>query len=150
MIGSRLVAPGEGTRFDMIDGAHVLKAGVEETGSGFEVFEVAATRAPAVPPHTAPWHGVLYVLAGELRVEVDGDMHDLVPGATVTLPAGIPNTFTVTSDTARFLAVTAGTGASRFFADFARSVQADRPVRDLMPDIQSVTRRHGVSIVPTA
>jgi uncharacterized cupin superfamily protein len=93
---------------------------------------------------------VLYVLAGELRVEVDGDMHDLVPGATVTLPAGIPNTFTVTSDTARFLAVTAGTGASRFFADFARSVQADRPVRDLMPDIQSVTRRHGVSIVPTA
>jgi hypothetical protein len=126
MIGSRLVAPGEGTRFDMIDGAHVLKAGVEETGSGFEVFEVAATRAPAVPPHTAPWHGVLYVLAGELRVEVDGAMHDLVP------------------------AVTSGTGASRFFADFARSVQADRPVRDLMPDIQSVTRRHGVSIVPTA
>jgi hypothetical protein len=45
------------------------------------------------------------------------------------------------------LAITSGDGAGRFFADFASSVPVDRPVEESMAEIQSVTRRHGVSLV---
>jgi hypothetical protein len=37
-------------------------------------------------------------------------------------------------------------GAGRFFADFAKSVPADRPAQDSMAAILSVTKRHGVAI----
>jgi hypothetical protein len=40
----------------------------------------------------------------------------------------------------------AADGAGRFFADFAKSVPADRPAQDSMAAILSVTKRHGVAI----
>jgi hypothetical protein len=52
----------------------------------------------------------------------------------------------VVGESARFLAITSGEGAGRFFADFAGSVPADRPVEESMDAILSVTRRHGVTL----
>ncbi|WP_020423381.1 cupin domain-containing protein [Amycolatopsis sp. ATCC 39116] len=141
-----LCGPGEGLPLAMSDGIHTVKAGAEHTGSVYEVFEVDAPRAPAAPPHRSPWAGTMYVLDGAVTVQADGETHDLGPGAAITIPAQCAFTFEVTTENARLLAVTTGDGAGRFFADFAATVPADRPLEEVLPRLLEVTRRHGVSI----
>jgi quercetin dioxygenase-like cupin family protein len=140
------VPPGEGRHYPMIDGDHVAKAAVQDSGGAFEVFEVVAPAAPMAPPHISPWTGVLFLLEGRVTALVDGTSHDVEPGGLVVFPAGTPSTFRVVGESARFLAITSGDGAGRFFADFTGSVPADRPVEESMEAILSVTRRHGVTL----
>ncbi|KHL17091.1 Cupin domain-containing protein [Mumia flava] len=144
------VQPGEGRRYRMIDGDHVAKAAVHDTAGAFEVFEVIAPAAPMAPPHVSPWTGVLFLLEGRVSVMVDATSYEVEPGGLVVIPAGTPATFGVVGDTARFLAITSGDGAGRFFADFASTVPLDRPVEDAMEAILSVTQRHGVALAGAA
>jgi quercetin dioxygenase-like cupin family protein len=139
------VPGGEGPRYRMIDGDHVAKAAVQDARGAFEVFEVIAPAAPMAPPHVSPWTGVLFLLQGRIRAVVDGTTHDVEPGGVVIFPAGTPATFEVVGESARFVAITSGDGAGRFFADFAESVPLDRPVEESMAEILSVTSRHGCS-----
>ena len=145
-MSSTHVRPGEGVHHPMIDGDHVAKAAVREAGGAFEVFEVIAHAAPMAPPHVSPWAGVLFLLQGRITAVVDGTSYDVEPGGLVVVPAGTPTTFGVVGESARLLVITSGDGAGRFFADFATSVPADRPVEDSMAAILSVTRRHGVAL----
>ena len=140
------VPPGAGRHFTMIDGDHVAKTAVHDAGGAFEVFEVLAPEAPAAPPHVSPWTGVLFLLEGRITAMVDGSSYDVEPGGLVVFPAGTPSTFHVVGGSARFLAITSGDGAGRFFADFARSVPTDRPAQDSMAAILAVTGRHGVAL----
>lgn len=140
------VRPEEGVHHRMIDGDHVAKAAVRGPDGSFEVFEVHAVAGPAAPPHVSPWTGVLYVLDGAVTATVDGETYRVERGGLVTMPAGTPATFAVDEGTARFLAITSGDGAGRFFADIAASVAADRPLDETMAALLEVTGRHGVSI----
>lgn len=140
------VPPGQGRHYPMIDGDHIAKATVQDTAGAFEVFEVSAHASPMAPPHASPWSGVLFLLEGWITALVDGASYDVEPGGVVVIPAGTPTTFEVVGESARFVAITSGDGAGRFFADFASSVPADRPAEDSMPAILSVTQRHGVSL----
>lgn len=140
------IPPGEGRHYPMIDGDHIAKAAVQDAAGAFEVFEVIAPAAPMAPPHVSPWTGVLYLLQGRITALVDGTTYDVEPGGLVVFPAGTPSTFEVVGESARFLAITSGDGAGRFFADFANSVPADRPVEDSMAEILAVTKRHGVAL----
>lgn len=138
------VAPDEGRHYPMIDGDHIAKTAVPGM---FEVFEVVAPAAPMAPPHVSPWGGVLYLLDGEVTAYVDGETYDVVPGGIVVFPAGTPATFEVRGEQARFLAITSGDRAGRFFQDFSTTVPTDRPVEESMGEIMSVTQRHGVALV---
>jgi quercetin dioxygenase-like cupin family protein len=140
------VRPGEGRHYPMIDGDHIAKAAVQDDCGAFEVFEVVAHAAPMAPPHISPWSGVLFLLEGRVTALVDGTPYDVEPGGVVVFPAGTPSTFGVVGESARFLGITSGDGAGRFFADFAGSVPADRPVEESMEAILSVTQRHGVRL----
>ena len=140
------VPAGEGTSYAMIDGDHVVKAAVQDAEGAFEVFEVVAPARPMAPPHVSPWSGVLHVLEGRLNVLVDGTAYAVEPGGTVVCPAGTPVSFEVLGETARFLAITSGNRAGRFFADFAGSVPADQPITESLDTILSVTQRHGVRL----
>jgi quercetin dioxygenase-like cupin family protein len=140
------VPPGEGLRYPMIDGDHVVKAAVHDTDGSFEVFEVLAPAAPMAPPHVSPWTGVLFLLEGRVTALVGGTSYDVEPGGVVVFPAGTPCTFEVVGESARFVAVTSGDRAGRFFADFSGSVPADRPAEASMEEILSVARRHGVRL----
>lgn len=142
---SNYVRPGEGRHYPMIDGDHVVKAAVHDDAGGFEVFEVQAASGPAAPPHVSPWTGVLYLLEGGITAYVGGEEYDVHPGGLVVFPAGQPSTFEVTDEPARFLAITTGARAGRFFADFASTVPTDRPIEEAIPDVLSVTQRHGVT-----
>ena len=140
------VRPGEGRHYPMIDGDHIAKATVQDAGGAFEVFEVIAPAAPMAPSHVSPWAGVLFLLEGRFTAVVDGTSYDVEPGGLVVIPAGTPATFGVVGESARFVAVTSGDGAGRFFADFASSVPVDQPAEDSMAAILSVTGRHGVAL----
>ena len=140
------VPPGEGRHYPMIDGDHVAKAVVQDSAGSFEVFEVVARAAPMVPPHVSPWSGVLYLIEGQVRALVGDTSYDVQPGGVLVVPAGTPSTFEVVGDSARFVAITSGDGAGRFFADFAGSVPVDRSVEESLGAILSVTQRHGVSL----
>jgi quercetin dioxygenase-like cupin family protein len=140
------VRPGEGRNYPMIAGDHIAKATVHDAGGAFEVFEVIAPAKPMSPPHVSPWTGVLFLLEGRITAMVDGTSYDVEPGGLVVAPSGTPWTFAAIGESARFLAITSGDGAGRFFADFAGSVPADQPVEDSMAAILSVTSRHGVAL----
>lgn len=142
--------PGEGIPLAMIDGIHTVKAGAEHTGGVCEVFEVDAVRGPAAPPHRSPWAVTCYLLHGTVRVEFADQTHQLTPGASLTIPANTAYTFVVTSDSAKFLAVTTGSGAGKFFADMAEHMPRDRPLEELMPLLIEITQRHGVSFAAPA
>jgi quercetin dioxygenase-like cupin family protein len=131
-------APGEGPELDTKDARITVKVGGEHTGDAYEVFEVDAPRGPAVPPHAEPWAKSFYVLHGRITVYVDGELHDLGPGAAIGIPAGAVNTFTVHTASARFLAVSLTGGMGRFFRDVDQS-PADR--------IPEVALRHGINLV---
>ncbi len=140
------IPPGQGETYPMIDGEHVAKAAIHDTTGAFEVFEVIAPGAPMAPPHVSPWSGVLYLLEGRITALVGDTTYDVEPGGVVVFPAGTPSSFEVVGESARFVAVTSGDGAGRFFADFASSVPADRPPQDSMDANLSVTPRHGVRV----
>ena len=144
LLEGRVTAVVDGTSYDVEPGGLVVfPAGTPGT---FEVFEVVAPAAPMAPPHVSPWSGGLYLLEGRVTALVDGTPYDVEPGGLVVFPAGTPSTFGVVGESARFLGITSGDGAGRFFADFAGSVPADRPVEVSMEAILSVTQRHGVRL----
>ncbi len=138
------VPPGEGRTYPMIDGEHVAKVAVHDAEGTFEVFEMIAPAAPMAPPHISPWTGVLFLVEGRITAVVDGTSYDVEPGGVVVFPAGTPSTFEVVGDSARFVGVTSGDRAGRFFEDFAGSVPPDRPVEESIEKILAVTERHGV------
>ena len=140
------VRPGEGQHYPMIDGDHIAKAAVQDAAGAFEVFEVIARAAPMAPPHVSPWTGVLFLLQGRISAHVGGTSYDVEPGGLVVFPAWTPSTFEVVGESARFVAITSGDRAGRFFADFAGSVPSDQPVEESMEAILTVTQRHGVRL----
>ena len=140
------VPPGDGRHSPMIDGDHVAKVAVRDTEGAFEVFEVIAPARPMAPPHVSPWSGVLYLLEGRVTALVGDTTYDVETGGVVVFPAGTPASFEVLGDSARFVAITSGDRAGRFFADFASSVPPDRPVEESLDAILSITQRHGVRL----
>lgn len=140
------VRPGEGRHYPMIDWDHIAKAAVQDAVGAFEVFEVVANAAPMAPPHVSPWSGVLFLLEGRVTALVGDTTYDVEPGGLVVFPAGTPSSFEVVGESARFVGITSGDGAGRFFADFASSVPSDRPVEESLEAILSITQRHGVRL----
>lgn len=131
-------APGEGPELDSKDARITVKVGAEHTGGAYELFEVDAPRGPSVPPHAEPWAKSFYVLHGRITVYVDGELHDLGPGASISIPAGTVNTFTVHTPSAKFLAVSLTDAMGRFFRD------VDQAPAERIPEVAS---RHGVELV---
>jgi quercetin dioxygenase-like cupin family protein len=139
--------PDEGARIDMPDGVYTVKASAEETGGAFEVFEVEAPAIPSGPLHRSPWAGTIYLLEGNVVVRFEDGQVSLSPGSSITIPGQTACAFDVLGESARFLAVTSGDRAIKFFADFAASVPAGRPFEEILPQVAAATGRHGVSVL---
>ena len=146
-VTARHTRPDEGVRFEMPDGAHIVKASAEETGGAFELFEVEAPAAPSAPLHRSPWTGTIYLLEGSLLIRFEDGELELTPRSSITVPSQVAFTLDVLGESARFLAVTSGDRAGRFFADFVASVPARRSFEEVFPQVAAVTSRHGVSVL---
>lgn len=105
------LAPGEGEALWAFGCLVTVKASSEPSGGGVAVLEHHAGRGAGSPLHVHhredEW---FYVLDGELTFWIGGQVVGGPAGSFVYGPRGIPHTFTVSSEQARFLLVTEPAG----------------------------------------
>jgi quercetin dioxygenase-like cupin family protein len=110
-----VAGPGEGEALWFLGVLATIKASAETTGGAVAVIEHLAPRGTGSPLHVHSredeW---FYVIDGELTIWVDGETIVAPAGSFVFGPKGIPHTFIVSSEQARFLLVTEPAGFERF------------------------------------
>jgi quercetin dioxygenase-like cupin family protein len=85
-------------------GLHTWKLTVEDTGGAFFMFEDVMSAAKTTPLHRHPEADeMVYVLEGEIVVNVDGKESRVGAGGMTFTPKGVPHAFIVVSDSARLL-----------------------------------------------
>lgn len=99
-------------------GTFTWKATAAETGGAFLLLEDRMERGKVTPFHLHPNEDeTIYVLEGELLVDMDGEQHPVGQGGFFLAPRGVPHAFLVVSERARVLALqTPGTGEA-FYRD---------------------------------
>ena len=110
-----VAGPGEGEALWSFDSLAAVKASAETTAGAVAVIEHLAPRGTGSPLHVHSredeW---FYVIEGELTFWVGGESIVAPAGTFVFGPGGIPHTFIVSSEGARFLLVTEPGGFERF------------------------------------
>jgi quercetin dioxygenase-like cupin family protein len=122
---------------------HIRVSG-QDTAGTLALIDTAAVRGHGSPKHV---HRddceVFVVLAGTLRIVVDGREHEARAGCAAVLPAGRPHGFIVTSESARYLTVHHGPAFERFIA-----AAADEDVSTTDPGrLIEIAAVHGIDIL---
>jgi quercetin dioxygenase-like cupin family protein len=122
--------PGEGEAIWSLGVLATIKSSAATTGGAVAVIEHLAPRGVGSPLHVHSredeW---FYVIEGELTLWVDGETIVAPAGSFVFGPKGIPHTFIVSSEEARFLLVTEPAG----FEQFMRAVGEPAPRLEIPP-----------------
>jgi len=92
-----------------------LKASAGSTSGQLTVLTFSLDGGPPRHTHTREDESI-YLLAGRLAVECDGQEFDARPGSFVYLPRGRPHTFKSAGGTARGLLITTPAGLENYFA----------------------------------
>jgi quercetin dioxygenase-like cupin family protein len=109
----------------------VVKATSEDTHGGLTVIEQECPPGLVSPSHQHDdEEQCLYLLAGSLTLTCGDAERFLTPGAFVVLPRGVPHSFVVGAEGARFLSLTTPAG----FEQFARAIGAPAEERVPHPD----------------
>jgi len=109
--GSRpaLTDPGDGDHFHFLNHLATVKSRHDRTISGMNAVEFAAPRGFGPPLHLHHEEDeIMYVVDGDIRVEIDGIERIAPAGSVIALPARVPHTFQVTSEWATLLTVAGG------------------------------------------
>jgi quercetin dioxygenase-like cupin family protein len=102
-----------------------VKATAEETGGSLFIFEDYMTQGKMTPLHLHPdEEEAIYLIEGELLVQVDGANHRVTSGGLCVVPRGVPHAFLVISDTARALVATSPGKTEAFFRGASEPVAA--------------------------
>jgi quercetin dioxygenase-like cupin family protein len=98
-------AEGEGDKQSFFGGGlHTWKLLAEDTGGAFFLFEDDLSQGKTTPLHRHPEADeTVYVLEGEILVNVDGKESRVGAGGMTFTPKGVPHAFVVMSDGARVL-----------------------------------------------
>ena len=120
-------ASGEGEQLWFYGGGtHTWKATAEETDGAFLMFEDLLTQGKTTPLHRHPDAAeMLYVLEGEILVNIDGEEHRVGPGGVTMAPRGTPHAFLVTSKGARLLTMQTPGGTEAFFRNASEPASGD-------------------------
>jgi quercetin dioxygenase-like cupin family protein len=110
---------GEGDRRWFFGGGlHTWKITSEESDGAFFLYEDELTEGKMTPWHCHPdTEEAIYILEGELDVNIDGDERRISAGALWLAPRGIAHAFSVLSPTARLLSFQAPGAAQSFYWD---------------------------------
>ncbi|GAA3748976.1 cupin domain-containing protein [Streptomyces tremellae] len=103
------------------------KLTADETGGALGVTHFDAVRGERAPRHTHTREDEIFIIeGGEVHLTV-GDATETVRGAGVLfLPRGIPHSYLVESETARFYVITTPGGFERFFSETGYPVRPGR------------------------
>src|SRR5690606_33609727 len=118
-----VVAAGDGDHRFFLNHLATVKVGAGESRSGMSAIEFTAPRGFGPPLHVHHEEDeVMYVLDGEIRLDVGGSATVATVGTVASLPHGVPHVFQVVSPSARFLTVTAGRQSAPSFDRFVRAL----------------------------
>jgi quercetin dioxygenase-like cupin family protein len=105
-------------------------------------MECRAPRDVGPPPHQHDWEEAYYVLEGEVRFSLDGQVRVVKAGGFVHIPQGVVHGFSGASERpARMLILDIPAHTEGFFRD------VEREVRELPRDLSKVPEigdRHGI------
>jgi quercetin dioxygenase-like cupin family protein len=125
------------------EGYRVRVSGRDTAGT-FAVMDTEAARGHGSPMHLHRHDcEVFLVLAGTLRVVVDGQVHEAGAGSAAVLPAGRPHGFVVTSAAARYLSVHHGPA----FEQFVMAVAGEGDDHPDPSRLTEIAAAHGIDIV---
>jgi len=115
---------GEGERMWFAGGGvFTWKATAAETDGAFIALEDRMVRGKATPLHLHPNEDeAMYVLEGEVLVDMDGEQQHVGQGGFFFAPRGVPHAFLVTSETAHVLALLTPGTAEAFYRDAGEPV----------------------------
>ncbi len=142
-------APGEGDQRSFFGGGHhTWKLMAEDTGGAFFIFEDVLVRGKTTPFHKHPEADeTVYVLEGEILVNVDGSERHVSPGGLTFTPRGVPHAFLVVSDHARLLFLqTPGIGQA-FYRDASEAGNASETVDIARVQASARANPHGIELL---
>ncbi|MFD9668455.1 hypothetical protein ACFWAY_43895 [Rhodococcus sp. NPDC059968] len=146
-----VIRAGDGRRLTAPDADITVLVGGDHTGEAYEVFLVEASRtAPDGPLHAEPWSKSYHVLRGRILVQAGHTGFELAAGETIVIEAGTMNTFTVLSESADFLLVSAGAANSRFVGDLDAVGRGRHSPEQVARLLHGVTDRYGVELATGA
>src|SRR5436190_22015665 len=98
-------AAGEGDKRSFLGGGlHTWKLTTDDTGGAFFLLEDVMTQGKCTPLHRHPEADeTVYLLEGEILVNVDGHESQIGAGGMAFTPRGVPHAFLVVSEFARVL-----------------------------------------------
>lgn len=117
------VEPGGGDHHFFLNHLASVKVSAGESATRMSAVEFTAPRGFGPPLHLHRSEDeIMYVIDGEIRLDLGDESQVVTGGAVVSLPHGIPHVFQVLSDEARFLTVTSGATAHPTFDAFVRAL----------------------------
>jgi len=122
---------------------------------GISVMTSYARRGDSPPLHVhATEDEVFHVLEGTIRLSVGGREFVVVAGETAHAPKGVPHTYRVESEEARWRVVTTGGDFERFVRALARPVEHDgappagaAPTEEERQLLAATAAEHGIELV---
>jgi quercetin dioxygenase-like cupin family protein len=118
-------APQAGEQLWFLGTLSIVRVPGEAVEDRFALIEFLLPHNASPPLHTHLQDESYLVLDGSLTVHAGADRFQLAAGAVAAIPAGVPHTFRVDSDTARMLVLSTPAGIERFVRDC--SVPATSP-----------------------
>jgi quercetin dioxygenase-like cupin family protein len=107
-------------------GVFTWKATAAETGGAFFLLEDRMVRGKRTPLHMHPNQDeAIYLLEGEILVDVEGEQHRVGRGGLFFAPRGVAHAFMVTSETAHVLSLMTPGAGEAFYRDAGEPVGAE-------------------------
>jgi quercetin 2,3-dioxygenase len=106
-------------------GTHIWKALAEETDGSMLVFEDELERGKVTPMHLhADVDEALYVIEGEILLNVEGEERVVGAGGFTFAPRGCEHAFAVTSERARLLCIQSPGSGQAFYRNASQPADA--------------------------
>jgi quercetin dioxygenase-like cupin family protein len=126
-----------------------------EGDDGMSVMESLARRGDSPPYHVHHTEDeCFYLIHGEMALMLDGEVTRALPGETHFLPKGLPHTYRVVSEQARWLVVTTQGDFERFVREASRPAGAPElpppsgpPTLEQQQALGELAQRHGIELI---
>jgi quercetin dioxygenase-like cupin family protein len=127
----------------------------EDGSDGMSVMESLARRGDSPPYHVHHTEDeVFHLIEGELVLFVDGKAMRILAGETHLAPKGIPHSYRVVSERARWLVVTTNGDFERFVQAVSRPATTAElpapsgpPTPEQQQELGELSLRHGIELI---
>lgn len=116
-----------------------------DTAGGWEAVLQAVGPGGGSPLHTIAAHKLFVVLSGVITFVIDGEELESGPGASATVPAGVPHRFQNRSDAPAQLLVVTSDGGHIAFLEGLAALSAAGPVDPMT--LRAHAREHHVELL---